>query len=149
MKYCFALASFLLLCSPVFTSGQELENALQERKLYYDRYQQKRADAVDTTVKSRAELAGIMEDVLRIDNLIIDQYFFKEYDRANDLSLENDNLKKRTEALENELKQRKIWVFVSVSASGFLIIALLLFIYLYVIARSRSKRLEMKTAQYD
>jgi hypothetical protein len=86
---------FLLQCTALLyaqNTGESLESVLSSRSAYYQTYV-KNSAAADSMGVMTPLLRKAMEDVIRIDDIIIEKHLFQEYDRANDLELSIGALK--------------------------------------------------------
>lgn len=150
----FLTINFILLTIlPLWSFAQDeqksaMQDALKERQSFYQLYADSK-EGFDTTETNMVSLAGKMEQVIKLDDIIIDQYLFKEFDRANELQTKLEKSEKETKNLKAKVSEKELIFLIAAGGGGFMFLMFIIFLILFIVKGGKSKKVTKIISEKD
>jgi hypothetical protein len=152
MKKSFIAAVFVFALSLLSLAQSEkktpMDDVLKERQGFYKVY----ADAkmgIDTTKENMIVLANKMEQVIKLDDIIIDQYLFKEFDRANELQAKVDDLGKDKTSLQAKHAKSELYFMIAAGGAALFFLLFVVMLILVITKGGKAKKISKQIAEKD
>jgi DNA repair exonuclease SbcCD ATPase subunit len=152
MKKSFIAAVFVFALSLLSLAQGEkktpMDGVLKERQVFYKVY----ADAkmgIDTTKENMIVLANKMEQVIKLDDIIIDQYLFKEFDRANELQTKVDDLEKDKTSLQAKHAKSELYFMIAAGGAALFFLLFVVMLILVITKGGKAKKISKQIAEKD
>ncbi len=144
--------TFLALSSMIAVAQDSTSNPVQdlldERLPFYQAYTDARA-GFDTTPENLVMLAGKMEQVIKIDDIIIDKHLFAAIDRADELEAKLDEAEQSSLKTAADQAEQGLYFLIAAGAAGLFFLLFIIMLIMTVLRGGKNKKLKKTVAARD